>query len=179
MGEFVVARAADTPEVRTYGVGPCLALALYDPQARVGLLAHVSPPDDAESSVGAMLASLEAAGAERRRLTARVVGGWKKGDDPLFPDDYTSPKMLKALVTALSRRGVSADTAGAITTLDRNAPRERVLRSLRLDLRGGTFEDLPPGAVPAEPPREVTRDPDAPGLMVPHTRSARPNAPKL
>lgn len=174
MGEYVVARAADTPEVRTYGVGPCLALALYDPQARVGLLAHISPPDDAPSSVDAMLAALTAAGADTRRLSARVVGGWKKGNDPLFADNYSSPQMLKALNAALQRRGVSLDSSGAITTLDRNVPRERVIRSLRLDLRQGTFEDLPPGSPPSEPSREVERDSDSPGLMRPHARTAKP-----
>lgn len=168
MGEYVVARAADVPEVRTYGVGPCLALALYDAGARVGALAHVSPPDDIPASVDAMLAALESAGADRRRLTARVVGGWRKGDDPLFSDtDFTSPRMLEALAAALARRGVSADVSGAIITIDRGVPPDRVVRSVRLDLRSGSFEDLPPGSRPAGPARTVTRDERAPALMRP------------
>lgn len=174
MGEYVVARAADVPELRTYGVGPCLALALFDPVARVGALAHVSPPDDVPASVAAMVRALAGAGADPRRLSARVVGGWRKGNDPLFQDtNFTSPEMLAALTAAVARYGVSLDSSQTLTVIDRDAPPEKVVRNLRLDLRSGFFEDLPRGSLPAESAgRSVVRDEKSPALMRPHARSS-------
>jgi len=169
----VVLRAADVAEARTYGVGPCLALALFDAHAKVGVLAHVSPPDDIPASVDAMMRAALGAGADPRRMTARVIGGWKKGSDPLFQDtNFTSPQMLKAVTAALGRYGRSVDATQTLVSIESGVPPEKTIRNLRLDLRSGFFEDLPAGSVPAGAAgRSVSRDEKAPGLMRPHAAS--------
>lgn len=172
MGEYVVARAAESPEVRTYGVGPCLALALYDPAARVGALAHVSPSDDVRPSVDAMLRGMLGAGADLGRVKARVVGGWKKSDDPgLDGFEFTSGAMLGELKAALARYRIALDDSGALTVIDMRRPGgAAAVRALRLDLATGAFEDAAP-PIGGATPRSVERDPASPGLMRPHPRS--------
>jgi chemotaxis protein CheD len=71
----------------TRGLGSCVALALYDPAARVGGLAHLllpspelardrdNPARFPGTAVPLLLAELAKLGARRERLTARLVGG--------------------------------------------------------------------------------------------------------
>lgn len=71
----------------TLGLGSCVAVLLHDPDARVAGLAHVLLPDVpavrdasnpakfATTAVPHLLERMEAVGAERRRVTARLVGG--------------------------------------------------------------------------------------------------------
>ncbi|UCC47902.1 MAG: chemotaxis protein CheD [Gemmatimonadota bacterium] len=69
------------------GVGSCIVIVLYDEGSRLGGLAHVLLPDPTYSSqsdrrgrcattaIPDLLDELESAGAERGRITARLVGG--------------------------------------------------------------------------------------------------------
>lgn len=69
------------------GLGSCVAVMLYDPETRVGGLAHVLLPDPTFSSqpdrrwrymstaVPELVRALVFAGANRSRLRARLVGG--------------------------------------------------------------------------------------------------------
>jgi chemotaxis protein CheD len=71
----------------TVGLGSCVAILLYDPQARVGGLAHVLLPSPAltryddnpakfpQSAVPRLLHLMAAAGARPERVTARLAGG--------------------------------------------------------------------------------------------------------
>jgi chemotaxis protein CheD len=71
----------------TYGLGSCVAIVLYDPAKKLGGMAHVMLPskslarrDDvpgktAQGAVPALMELLEAAGANSRRVTGRLVGG--------------------------------------------------------------------------------------------------------
>jgi chemotaxis protein CheD len=71
----------------TLGLGSCVAVVLYDAQARVGALLHLLLPSPkmsrdhsnpgrfAETAVPLALAEMEAAGAQRDRLAAWLVGG--------------------------------------------------------------------------------------------------------
>ena len=71
----------------TLGLGSCVAVALYDPVSRIGGLAHLllpspslsrdqsNPARFAETALPLLLARMAASGAERERLTARLVGG--------------------------------------------------------------------------------------------------------
>jgi chemotaxis protein CheD len=81
--------AADRAEtvLVTLGLGSCVAIALYDPAARLGGLAHVLLPTPAlardrsnpakfpETVVPLLVDRLVALGAARERLRARLVGG--------------------------------------------------------------------------------------------------------
>ncbi|MBS1241988.1 MAG: hypothetical protein H6R40_1415 [Gemmatimonadetes bacterium] len=85
MAELAVARAPE--RLAALGLGSCVALALYDPAVRVGGMAHVllpAPPPGtanpvpgryAQTAVPLLVAQLEAAGADRGRLVARLAGG--------------------------------------------------------------------------------------------------------
>jgi chemotaxis protein CheD len=80
------AAPADTVLV-TVGLGSCVAVALHDPEARVGGLAHVLLPSPAlsrseenpakfpQTAVPRLLELMVALGAARRRITARLAGG--------------------------------------------------------------------------------------------------------
>jgi chemotaxis protein CheD len=71
--------------LRTSGLGSCLGVALYDPEAGVGALLHPMLPfreDETrrreryvDSGIAEVLGQLEATGADRDRIVARVVGG--------------------------------------------------------------------------------------------------------
>jgi chemotaxis protein CheD len=69
------------------GLGSCVVIVLWDEATRIGGLAHVLLPDPslspnrqriwrfATTAIPSLVAELVAAGAERARLTARLIGG--------------------------------------------------------------------------------------------------------
>lgn len=71
----------------TYGLGSCVAILLYDRVARVAGMAHImlpsvtlarhaaNPGKTPQTAVPAVVEAMVALGAERRRLSARLVGG--------------------------------------------------------------------------------------------------------
>ena len=81
--------SAGPEKLSVHGLGSCVVLALYDPEAKVAGLAHAMLPtatgsaaDSGEKpgkfcdrSVPALLAEMEAKGAQRARIFARLVGG--------------------------------------------------------------------------------------------------------
>jgi len=85
ISEFHVASAPDV--LVSYGLGSCLAITLYDPEARIGALAHTllgdlhpglgssAPGKFVETAIPAMLGALREAGAAPQRLVAKLCGG--------------------------------------------------------------------------------------------------------
>ena len=84
MGEIVVSRGTDV--LAAVGLGSCVAVALYDPDRRVGGLAHVLLPDPASgreappgrfaaTAVPELLRRLEDEGAQRPAVRAKIAGG--------------------------------------------------------------------------------------------------------
>jgi len=81
--------AVDTGDVAlvTLGLGSCVAMMLYDPASHTGGLAHLLLPSPSlardqsnpgrfpETVLPLLLGRMAAAGAERERITARLVGG--------------------------------------------------------------------------------------------------------
>jgi len=71
----------------TLGLGSCVGVVLYDPGSKVGALLHILLPSQQmardrsnpgrfpETAIPLVLAEMEAAGAQRDRLTARLAGG--------------------------------------------------------------------------------------------------------
>jgi chemotaxis protein CheD len=75
----------------TYGLGSCVGIALYDPRARVGGLAHillndsskflrpniinVNPAKFADTAVPHMIGQMIALGAKKNSLEAKIAGG--------------------------------------------------------------------------------------------------------
>ncbi|MBI4408636.1 MAG: chemotaxis protein CheD [Gemmatimonadetes bacterium] len=85
VGDLKIAGAGAT--LVTVGVGSCVAIALYDREARLGGLAHVLLPDPsngrenappgrfASTAVAGLLRLMEEEGARRARMFARLAGG--------------------------------------------------------------------------------------------------------
>ena len=84
IGEIKVAREQGT--LFTIGLGSCVAVLLYDPKLRVGGLAHVMLPEPANTpnhtpgrsaptAVPELVRVMTAAGARKRGMYARIVGG--------------------------------------------------------------------------------------------------------
>lgn len=79
--------AEDRSLLFTIGLGSCVAVSLYDADARIGGLAHAMLPDPgtgrhgapagrfATTAVPALIGLMEEAGAARERLRAHLVGG--------------------------------------------------------------------------------------------------------
>lgn len=82
-----LAVAREPAVISTHGLGSCLAIVLYDPQARVGGLAHVmlpspelarhqgNPAKFPASAIKAMLDEIERLGGDRKRVKAKLAGG--------------------------------------------------------------------------------------------------------
>ncbi len=102
------------------GLGSCVAVVLYDENARVGGLAHVLLPDPAFSSnshkcwrfattaIPQLVEDLVAAGASRERIEARIVGGACMFQD-LMPNNgpHIGERNIVAARTALSQDGIT------------------------------------------------------------------------
>lgn len=87
MAESLVAQAPS--RLACFGIGSCVCVALYDPEAQLAGLAHSMLPSAplsaspmgqerakyADSAVPWLVESMEKSGARRSRLFARLVGG--------------------------------------------------------------------------------------------------------
>jgi chemotaxis protein CheD len=124
----------------TFALGSCIAVALYDPLARIGGLVHymlphssidpgrgrLNPSVFADTAIPALLASLAHRGAARHRLVAHAAGG---------------ARMLEAdRVFEIGRRNYAAlqrEMAAAGVSLQRAAVGGAVARNLRLEIGTG------------------------------------------
>ena len=72
----------------TYALGSCIGICLHDPKLRLGALVHImlpvnmeagrkNPMKYADTGIRETLRQLEAKGASRSRLTAKIAGGAK------------------------------------------------------------------------------------------------------
>lgn len=94
MGEVIKVGMADlnvcnSPDgLTTLGLGSCVGIALRDPVLKVGGLAHIMLPDStairggssnipkfADTGIEELVRRMEALGAKRNRLTAKLAGG--------------------------------------------------------------------------------------------------------
>lgn len=80
-------KVVEAPERVSTVLGSCIGIALYDRVKKVGGMAHIILPDSREGSgdpakfadtaVEMLLEQLIEAGAERKRVTAKIAGGAK------------------------------------------------------------------------------------------------------
>ena len=87
MADLNIGKAPDI--ITTVGLGSCIGLTLYDPVTRVGGLVHYMLPDSkavsnnsniakfCDTGVQELLKRVTMAGANRRRLVAKIAGGAK------------------------------------------------------------------------------------------------------
>ena len=77
----------------TYALGSCIGICLYDPALRLAALVHVmlplnmetgrkSPLKYADTGIRETLRQMEARGAKRNRVTAKIAGGARMFDVP-------------------------------------------------------------------------------------------------
>ncbi|MGB0714955.1 MAG: chemotaxis protein CheD [Phycisphaerae bacterium] len=80
-------KVVHAPEKISTVLGSCIGIAMYDRVAKIGGMAHIILPSSKEGSgdpakfadtaVEMLLEQLVAAGAERKRVTAKIAGGAK------------------------------------------------------------------------------------------------------
>ncbi|MFC5366068.1 chemotaxis protein CheD [Salinirubrum litoreum] len=137
MAEYAVGTGA----MRSNGLGSCVAVALVDPEAGVGGLAHVMLPDSdrrsgeppakfADTAIPHLGREVVAAGGSRRRLRAKFAGG-----SDLFEfsgvGERIGERNAEAVRRALTEAGIPIDGTdtggdyGRTVTLD---PRTGTLR---------------------------------------------------
>jgi chemotaxis protein CheD len=109
IAELRIARAPQ--RLKAYGLGSCLAIALYDPQLGLGGLVHSllpqrrgtdpqdRPPKFVDAAIRLMAAELCRAGADPARLQAKCAGGAN-----MFEEDYLSLMQSIGARNALSAR---------------------------------------------------------------------------
>lgn len=86
MADLKVCKSPDG--VTTLGLGSCVGIAIRDPVMKVGGLAHImlpdstaikggenNPPKFADLGIAELVRQLEAMGAKRSRMTAKLAGG--------------------------------------------------------------------------------------------------------
>lgn len=85
MADLKTGKAPDV--LTTLGLGSCIGIALWDPTTRIGGLAHVMLPDStkirnntniakfADTGITELVRQMEALGAAKRRLVAKIAGG--------------------------------------------------------------------------------------------------------
>ncbi len=95
MGKTIVVGIADLNVVKnddliiTYALGSCVGICLHDPVRKIAGLSHIMLPDSrsagnanqphkyADSAIPALIKKMEAAGAMRSSLKAKIAGGAK------------------------------------------------------------------------------------------------------
>ena len=60
--------------MQTFGIGPCVAVTIYDKKQKMGFLAHIDTPDKAKSLNG-VLNRLSSQGFNLENCEARIIGG--------------------------------------------------------------------------------------------------------
>lgn len=90
MADLNICNAPDM--LTTIGLGSCIGIALYDPGTKISGLVHVMLPDStqirnnsnlakfADTGIEKLLNDMIAAGAQRRRIVAKIAGGAKMFD---------------------------------------------------------------------------------------------------
>ena len=87
MADLNICKAPDM--ITTLGLGSCIGIAVYDPVVKIGGLAHIMLPDStqmrnnsniakfADTGIEELIKRVTAAGANKRRLVAKIAGGAK------------------------------------------------------------------------------------------------------
>lgn len=74
-GEYSIAEySEDTPYMQTYGIGPCVAVTIYDKTSKKGFLTHIDTPGKAKS-LRQVLETLSSKGFDLKNCEARIIGG--------------------------------------------------------------------------------------------------------
>lgn len=112
----------------SYGLGSCVGIALYDPQCKVGGLAHIMLPDSmqaratdnvakfADTALPELLDQILRIGAVRSRVMAKIAGGsqmfsFAQTTDVMRIGDRNA-EAVREVLKALSIRLIAEDVGG-------------------------------------------------------------------
>ena len=124
ISELVVSEGEDT--LKSYGLGSCLAIALYDPETEIGGLAHIMLPDGdstdtsntkpgkyADTAIRALLRRMVERGANYTTVEAKIAGGSDMFEFESFGDGV-GQRNIEAAKEELEKLGVPlvADDVG-------------------------------------------------------------------
>ena len=85
IGELKIAKAPD--KLVALGIGSCVAITFYDPELKVGALAHIMLPDSmkgnpigsptkyADLAVDRMIEEMTKLGSKKKDIEAKIIGG--------------------------------------------------------------------------------------------------------
>lgn len=137
-------KVAKTPvSIITLGLGSCVGVTLYDYVQKIGGMVHIMLPDStqfskvtnpakyADTGIKLLLNKMLAAGARKKNLQAKLVGGAQmfrthQGDSNLLNIGQRNVEMCRQVLAELDIDIISADTGGNYG------------RTMILDTRDGT-----------------------------------------
>jgi chemotaxis protein CheD len=113
-------RLAESPDLLVvYGVGSCVVVVLFDPDLKIGAMAHVMLPGKgeegkslppamySEQAIEAMLKELAQRGSSRERLVAKIAGGAQMFALPSCSADYSpGQRNVEMVVRKLNDAGI-------------------------------------------------------------------------
>jgi chemotaxis protein CheD len=122
LGELKTATSADTV-LMALGLGSCVGIAMFDPKAQVGGMAHVVLPAPLDNSqvkspkfaAGAVVSLIEQVlrlGAERQRLVCKIVGGAQVLSAGAMRDNFRiGERNVEAVNAALAGAGIKVQAS--------------------------------------------------------------------
>lgn len=104
-------------ELITYALGSCIGICLYDPALHLGALIHImlplnmetgrkNPMKYADSGIRDTLKMMEARGASRARITAKIAGGAKMFEVTGGNLGNIGQRNIESVHMALKREGI-------------------------------------------------------------------------
>lgn len=131
LGELKTATSTDTV-LMALGLGSCVGIALYDPWARVGGMAHVVLPEPLDSSqtrspkfargaVASLVEQVLRLGAVRDRLMCKIAGGAQVLTMARLGDNFRiGERNVEAVHVALAAAGIAVHAADCGGTTGRS-----------------------------------------------------------
>lgn len=113
----------------TYALGSCIGICLFEPAIKLAAMIHIllptAPPGDisnvfkyADTAIAETLRKMEAFGATKRKLTAKIAGGAKMFDMPGNSDfGNIGSRNAETVISNLQRNGISVagrDVGGTV-----------------------------------------------------------------
>lgn len=142
MADYKVGRAPAS--LISYGLGSCIGISLYDPQAKVGGLLHIMLPDStqarptdnpakfADTGLPLMLQKVLELGASRSRLVAKMAGGAQMfafaNATDIMRVGARNAEAAKKILQDMNIRLIAEDTGGTYG------------RTVQIDLETGVYK---------------------------------------
>lgn len=126
MADLKVAKSPD--KLITAGLGSCIGICLIDKNAQVAGLAHIMLPSSqlarspqnkakfADTAIGVLIDEMEKAGADRKRLTAKIAGGAQmfnfSGDSDIMKIGERNARAVEENLQKIKITLLASDTGG-------------------------------------------------------------------